>query len=292
MSAATQPYRQAALLAAAATGVQVGAAMVATRFVAVEVPPATLAMLRYAIGFLCLLPVLLWRRPARIAARDLLPVALLGIGQFGVLIALLNWGLRSVPASRGAVVFSAFPLLTMLIAAAIGEERLTARKAGGVLLTMLGIATALEAPLAQKPGLGDLAVLASALVGAVCSVFYRPYLRRYDTVAVGALAMAASVMALAFYAVAEESLLGGMRSLAPSGWLAVLFIGASSGGGYIAWLWALRHAPATHVTVFLGLGPITALVLGALLLGEGFGAMALAGAVVVLIGLWVATRRT
>ena len=102
MSASTQPYRHAALLAAAATGVQVGAAMVATRFVAVEVPPATLAMLRYAIGFLCLLPVLLCRRPSRFPARDLLPVALLGIGQFGVLIALLNWGLRSVPASRGA----------------------------------------------------------------------------------------------------------------------------------------------------------------------------------------------
>ncbi len=287
---ATEPAPRAALLAAAATGVQVGAAMVATRFVASEVPPATLAMLRYAIGFLCLLPVLLARRPAGFAARDLLPVALLGIGQFGVLIALLNWGLRSIPAARGAVVFSAFPLLTMLLAAAIGQERLTARKAGGVLLTMLGIALALEAPLAQPPGLGDLAVLGSALVGAICSVLYRPYLRRYDTVAVGALAMAASVVALASYAVVAEALLHGLPRLASSGWLAVLFIGASSGGGYIAWLWALRHAPATHVTVFLGLGPITALALGAVLLGEGFGAMALAGAVCVLAGLWVATR--
>ncbi len=287
---ATEPAPRAALLAAAATGVQVGAAMVATRFVASEVPPATLAMLRYAIGFLCLLPVLLARRPSGFAARDLLPVALLGIGQFGVLIALLNWGLRSIPAARGAVVFSAFPLLTMLLAAAIGQERLTARKAGGVLLTMLGIALALEAPLAQPPGLGDLAVLGSALVGAICSVLYRPYLRRYDTVAVGALAMAASVVALASYAVVAEALLHGLPRLASSGWLAVLFIGASSGGGYIAWLWALRHAPATHVTVFLGLGPITALALGAVLLGEGFGAMALAGAVCVLAGLWVATR--
>jgi drug/metabolite transporter (DMT)-like permease len=290
MSAVTQPHRRAALLAAAVTGVQVGAAMVATRFVATEIPPATLAMLRYAIGFLCLVPVLLTRRPAGFAPRDILPVSLLGIGQFGILIALLNWGLRIVPASRGAVIFSAFPLLTMLIAAGIRQERLTAWKAGGVLLTMFGIALALEAPLAQKPGWGDLAVLASALVGAVCSVFYRPYLRRYDTVAVGALAMAASVLALALYAIVAESLLAGVPPLPPSGWLAVLFIGASSGGGYIAWLWALRHAPATHVTVFLGLGPITALLLGALFLDEGFGAASLAGAVCVLGGLWAATR--
>jgi hypothetical protein len=36
--------------------VQVGSAIVASRFVVAEVPPLTLAMLRYAIGFLCLLP--------------------------------------------------------------------------------------------------------------------------------------------------------------------------------------------------------------------------------------------
>ena len=45
-----------ALLAAAATGVQVGAAIVASRFAVAEVPPLTLAMLRYAIGFACLAP--------------------------------------------------------------------------------------------------------------------------------------------------------------------------------------------------------------------------------------------
>jgi GNAT superfamily N-acetyltransferase len=45
-----------ALVAAAATGVQVGAAIVASRFVVGEVPPLTLALMRYAIGFLCLAP--------------------------------------------------------------------------------------------------------------------------------------------------------------------------------------------------------------------------------------------
>ena len=46
------------LLAAAATGVQVGAAIVATRWVVDQTTPVSLAMMRYAIGFLCLLP---WR---------------------------------------------------------------------------------------------------------------------------------------------------------------------------------------------------------------------------------------
>jgi drug/metabolite transporter (DMT)-like permease len=33
------------------------------------------------------------------------------------------------------------------------------------------------------------------------------------------------------------------------GWLAVGFIGLSSGIGYYLWLWALNHAPATQVTM-------------------------------------------
>jgi GNAT superfamily N-acetyltransferase len=59
-----------ALVAAAATGVQVGAAIVASRFVVGEVPPLTLALMRYAIGFLCLAPFawpvlkLFWASPS------------------------------------------------------------------------------------------------------------------------------------------------------------------------------------------------------------------------------------
>ena len=84
--------------AAAATGIQVGAAMVATRLVVDQAGPASRALLRYCIGVCCLLPaVVLSRSRVRFAPRDLVPIALLGITQFGILIALLNYGLRSVP---------------------------------------------------------------------------------------------------------------------------------------------------------------------------------------------------
>jgi drug/metabolite transporter (DMT)-like permease len=52
------------------------------------------------------------------------------------------------------------------------------------------------------------------------------------------------------------------------GWLAVAFIGLSSGIGYWLWLWALTNATPTRVMVFLSLRPITAALLGLLLLGE------------------------
>lgn len=112
-----------ALWAAAATGVQVGAAIVASRFAVGEVPPLTLALLRYAVGFLCLAPFawpvlkLFLAHPS--AGRslsatasgvlDLAVMAALGIGQFAVLIALLlgealdGWTLAAIACIAGGL---------------------------------------------------------------------------------------------------------------------------------------------------------------------------------------------
>jgi drug/metabolite transporter (DMT)-like permease len=281
------------LAAAAATGIQVGAAIVATRFVAGQIGPASLALLRYLIGVLCLVPpLLLWSPRPRFARRDLAPIALLGIVQFGVLVALLNAGLRFIPAARAALIFATFPLLTMLLAAAIGQERLSWPKTVGVLLTIAGVGLALGekaigAGNAAHAWLGELAVFASAASGAVCSVLYRPYLRRYPTLPLSALAMLASVGFLSVLAIGE-GFFSAPPQVSTGGWLAILFIGIGSGAGYCLWLWALKHIAATEVAIFLALSPVTAAGLGAALLGEPLSILSVAGVVCVALGLWLA----
>lgn len=282
-----------ALMAAAATGVQVGAALVASRFVIHDIGPASLAFLRYAIAVLCLAPFVLMTERTRFVLRDLLAVMGLGIVQFGILIALLNLGLQFISSTRAALLFSTFPLMTMIIAAVLGRERLSGMKASGVTLTIIGVGIALGERLmtenATNEWIGAILVLAAALSGAVCSVLYRPYLSRYPTLPVGAWAMLASVVFLSGLA-GMEGLFTQWPSLEPQGWMAVLFIGISSGIGYVLWLWALKHATPTRVTVFLSLSPITAALLGALILNETFTLGVLVGLVGVVSGLWLATR--
>jgi len=275
--------------------VQVGAAIVASRFVVAEVPPLTLAMLRYAIGFLCLLPFalpLLRALRGQVRGRDLLAMAALGTGQFGVLIALLNWGLQTVAAAPAALIFSLFPLLTLLLGAALGREQVTQRLLAGVLLSIAGVGLSLLPKLqaVQAAGWwGELAIFASACVGALCSVLYRPYLQRYPTVPVSAFAMLASVLFLAVAALGE-GWPARVGTLAPPAWAAVVFIGVSSGIGYFWWLYALKHESPTRVTVFLSLNPVTAALLGWLLLGERLPAQMLGALALIAAGLWLATR--
>jgi drug/metabolite transporter (DMT)-like permease len=284
-----------AVLAAILVGVQVGAATVASRAVVAEVGPASLAMLRYAIGACCLLPFLLAAPRVRFRPADLAAVAALGIGQFGILVALLNFGLLYVTAARAALLFATFPMMTLLLAAALGRERITFAKTLGVAVCFAGVALALLDKLAlETAAAGDwagvAAVLGSALTGAVCAVLYRPYLQRYPTLPVSTLAMVASVFFLALLAV-PEGLIETVLRLGGGAWAAILFIGLSSGVAYFCWLWALASLPPTQVTVFLSLSPVTAALLGALLLGETLSPLTLAGLAAVVCGLVLAFAR-
>lgn len=293
-----------ALLAAAATGVQVGVAIVASRFVVAEVPPLTLALLRYLIGFACLLPFFLksFRAPApgapsqlaikHIAPRDWLAMAALGAGQFAVLIALLNYGLQHIAAAQAALIFSLFPLLTLLLSGVLGREHISAALLAGVLLSITGVALSLWPKLqAPHPGhwWGEAAVLASAFVGALCSVLYRPYLRRYPTLAVSTFAMLVSVLFLGLLALGENWP-ARVMALGLQSWAVVALIGISSGIGYFWWLYALKHESPTRVTVFLALNPVTAALLGALFLGEALSPWSAAALLFIACGLWLATR--
>ncbi len=278
--------------ASAATAVLVGSAIVATRFVISQTSPVSLALLRYLIGFCCLLPPVLLLGRVRFVARDLVPIALLGIVQFGILIVLLNFALQFVSSARAALIFATMPLLAMMLASALRLESLTLVKTLAVLLTIAGVAFALgEQAVVHSPAgaewVGELAAFASSLSGAICSVLYRPYLRKYPTLSVSALAMLASVGFLGVLA-AGEGFFHSLPRFTAEGWLAVLFIGIGSGVGSYLWLWALNHSTPTKVTAFLALSPMTATGLGALLLREEVSTMFLVGLACVAAGLWLA----
>jgi drug/metabolite transporter (DMT)-like permease len=280
-----------ASLAAAGVGIQVGAAIVATRFVIDQTQPGSLAFLRYGIGALCLLPPLMASARVSFAKQDLLPLSLLGITQFGIVVTLLNYALQFMSSARAALIFATLPLQAMLLAALLGYERLTLAKSLGVVLTIMGVGVVLSERVFDQ-GMsqgwrGDMAVALSAFAAAACSVLYRPYLQRYPTLQVSSLAMLASVVFLAFLA-ASEGFFKAVPHFTPAGWFAVFFIGVGSGLGYYLWLWALSHATPTKVTIFLALNPLTAAGSGAFFLGEKLTVSLLIGLIFVVFGLGLA----
>jgi drug/metabolite transporter (DMT)-like permease len=293
-----------ALLAAAVVGIQVGACIAGSRWVVHELGPVSLTFLRYAIGLASLLPFLVSapRALRQLNPREVTAVVLLGITQFGVLIALLNIGLSHVGAGLGALLFATFPLMTMTIATALGHERFDAALAAGVVLSVVGVGIALAGPLGFGPkemakamgdrgfALGVVCVLASALCGAGCSVLYRPLLQRHAMLPLGALAMAAAVAVL-LPAAWIEGLPARAAALGAAQWTVVAAVGLSSGVAYWVWLWALKHTAPTKATAFLALSPVTATLIGTALMGEPAGWGLVAGVVCILAGLALTAKR-
>lgn len=272
---------------------QVGAATAVSRYAVGAIDPACLALLRYLIAIACLLPFVGPGFVRRIDRAHRLPVALIGIGQFALFIYLLNWGLLRISSAQAALLLATMPLFALLFAVLRGLERLDAARLAGVALTIVGVAATVGGKLiVQQRGdgawLGDLAVLAGAAVGGLCSVLYRPYVRASTPADIGMLAMTASVAAL-FAATLLEGSLPQALTLDRTQWGAIAFIGVSSAVGYLLWLYALAHADPSKVTAFLALGPVTALLLGAALFGEPVSSSLLVGGVFVIAGLLLAS---
>lgn len=281
-----------AVISAMIAGAIVGLAIVLSRFVMQETSAEILALLRYTIGVICMFPIAWLTYKGWFQRKDVLPIAILGIIQFAVLILFLNHSLNYISSARAALIFSTLPLQTMIVAALMGRERLNWIKSAGIILTIIGLGVTEWHNLFSAAGsstswIGILLASLSAFCGAICSIFYRPYLERYPTTTVSTFAMFASVLFLFFYSLPTDAFWL-VPEISLNIWWAILGVGISSGIGYFTWLWSLKYLQATTVTMFLCLGPITAALLGATFLNEPVTASFVLGLILVIAGILLA----
>jgi drug/metabolite transporter (DMT)-like permease len=281
------------VLAAMLSSAMGGAAVGATRFVSGRIDPAALGALRFGIAFALLLPLAMLR-PAgsRWPARKDAPATTgLGLLFFGLFPILMNASLAYTTAARGALALSTLPLLTMVVAAVLGVERLTARKSVGVCIAVGGVAVALMTNLAAAPAQawrGDLLMMIAALCMAFYSIWSRPIIRRCGPVPFTTLAMAAGAVFLTLVATARGSF-GVLGEFGAPQWLALAYVGIFGGAiGFFLWAFALERTTPTLVAISMTVSPVTAACVGALLLGEPVQPNVVVGIATVLVGIAVA----
>ena len=283
---------RAGVLAAVLSSALGGVAAAATRFVISGTDPVTLGAFRFGLGFLFLLPIALARPRRWPRGRDWSPVVTLGLLFFAVFFVLFNVSLTYTTAARGTLALSTLPLLTMVVAAVLGVEPLTARKTAGVLIAMGGVGVALTAGIAHAPPgawRGDLVMVGGALCMALYSVWSRPFIRRsgplpFTTVGMGAGAAALTVLAWRTGGFAAAGAFGLPQ------WAAVAYLGVFGAAlTFYLWAFALDRTTPTRVASTITVNPVTAATVAALLLGEPIGLHLLAGIAAVGVGIWFAS---
>ena len=270
-----------------------GASVVAVRIAVRDIPPLTLALLRFGQGAVVLLAGLaLFRRDRlRVEPRDLPYLGLLGAIFFAVFPTTFNMGMRYEAASRGALLLATMPLWTLVIARSVSRERLDLRQILGVFVSVAGVAVVILQRRAAVAGSvdvvrGDLLLLITALCGAIYNVSAKPMLAKYGGLTVTFYAMLIGAILLTPALAAERSPSFAELS-AETVWL-VVFLGVLGGAlAFSLWTSALRRLSPTQVAVYINLNPIAATLLAATVLHEQLSAMFLIGFVAVAVGLMI-----
>jgi drug/metabolite transporter (DMT)-like permease len=261
-------------------------------------PPLLIGPLRAALAAVLLLPVYLWARASRRTEegwqlRDVLALSVLGV--FGITLNQVFFvvGMKATSVAHASLMIATTPLQVMLLAALRGQERVTLRKAAGMVVAIGGIAVLNLGPgrdLHGATAFGDLFVFLAAFSFSLYTVFGKEISGRHDLIKVNAVGYGAGALAGAPL-LAQQSLGFDFAAVPASGWWALAYMAVlSSIVCYLIFYYALNHLPASRVAAFSYIQPVVASLAGLALLREPITFAVAAGGLLVLSGVWITGR--
>jgi drug/metabolite transporter (DMT)-like permease len=226
-----------------------------------------------------------------LARRDLIALAGLGIANNALYLGLNYIGMRSISSGLSALIVSMNPVLTALIATMVLDERMTWRKAAGLLLGVGGVAFIVEGRIA---GGIDSPVGIMFTIGALISMVGGTILFK-SLAPNGGLWIGNGVQNLAggLVVVPFAFTLESVGEVTPS-WTLIIALAYSallvSVVGYLLWFHLLTTSGATAASAYHFIMPPLGMLFGWLLLGEHVAPADLVGIVPVALGIYLVTR--
>jgi drug/metabolite transporter (DMT)-like permease len=261
-----------------------------------EVPPLWQAALRFA-GATAMLWIWCATRGIRLFAADgTLPGGLLAGLLFAAEFTCIYLGLRDTAASRLTVFLYTSPfVVALLLPRVTPSERLRPVQWVGLTIAFAAVALAFSEGFTghstPRQLRGDALALAAGMLWGLTTIVIR-----------GSRLANASAEKTLFYQVAVTAAVAPLLSLglgetwslhySGAAWLSIALqtaIGAFA--SYLAWMWMLRHYPATQLSSFTFLAPLFALLFGAVLLHEKLTPQLLVALVAVAAGIVLVNRK-
>jgi drug/metabolite transporter (DMT)-like permease len=258
----------------------------------VDCPPLLLLAIRFLLaGMVVLAAAAVSGMPLKLARRDLLLFAALGVANQAAYLGLSYVGLRTISSGLSALMISANPVLVAILATMFLDERMTWRKIVGLMLGVGGVVFVVESRIA---GGTDHAVgIAFTFAGVLALVAGTILFKRVAPtsglwVGNGVQSLAAGIAILPFALGFERvgDIVPTWSLLAAIAYL-VLCVSVFA---YLIWFHMLTVSGATAASAYYFLMPPLGLVFGWLLVGEQVTRTDLIGIVPVALGIYLVTR--
>lgn len=200
---------------------------------------------------------------------------------------LITWGQGHIDSSLAAILNATAPVFSVILAHFLTkDEPLTKNRLTGVLFGWGGVAVLIGIDSLNGVGMkiaGQVAVLGAALLYALAAIFARRF-KEIDPVVVSAGMLTCSTVTMVPLAFILEQPL--TLSPTPATWAALFGLSAiSTALAYMIYFYVLSKAGATNILLVTFLIPVSAIVLGMMVLGETLRWNAFAGMGLIFAGL-------
>ncbi len=237
------------------------------------------------------------RKIIKLSRRDVLTS--LGLGVFGFfLYQILTFSaLARIPASMNAVLVSNNVIFIILLAALILKERIKPASIIGIVLALGGVLlVTFNKGFSLGEGAGSIDLLGcafsllAALSFALYSVIGKRVLVSNDPLIIATIALFSGAVLLNILTAATV----GFSEIFTAGWptfLLTLFLGLTMIGiAYPLWFTCLKRLPAAHISIYIYLTPIFAVILSLIILHERFSWLFWAGGALILVGIIITNK--
>jgi drug/metabolite transporter (DMT)-like permease len=254
-------------------------------------PPLAFNVLRYSLAALLLTVADRVARPRVARATGLPSLAALGlVGHTGYQYLFIT-GLSHTTAGNSSLILATVPLLVAVVGVALGVERPTARVWLGLLVAFAGLAVLVHAgggaSFRWRTVFGDVLILGSALCWAVYTVLGRPWLDHGMSplrLTVVTLRLGLPLIVLAGV---PDLIRVDWRSVSGMAWVALVFSATFAiVVAYVVWYASVSVVGGARTAAISNLVPVVTLIAAWAWLGETLTVSQLAGAAIVLLGVW------
>jgi drug/metabolite transporter (DMT)-like permease len=257
-----------------------------------EVPPLMIAWSRVTLAACILVPIA-WRRGALVSLKGHTGALLaFAFAEFVIPFAAISIGEQWIGSSVTGILIATVPMWVVLLSRSFGvHERLGIRRLAGLTLGFVGVVALLGfGTISGSRGWAGVAcMLISALGYAVGPLVIQRHMKELD--AIGPLAACLAISSAVLLVPALLVLPVNLPSATALACIAALGI-VCTALAMMLMFYLVNHAGASRATLITYLNPAVASLLGVMLLDERLGASGLLAFALILLGSWLATRRT
>ena len=272
-----------------------GANFTVVKFATQSLAPLAFNSARVLLAAIALAVLAFAGARTRPSGRDVLVLLGLGVIGNGFYQLLFVEGVARTRPGDASLVIAAAPAFIALLGRLTGVERISARGAVGVALSIAGVAfVVVGAPQAasgtmQSTFLGNALVVGGALCWAVYTILLKPYTHTVDGIQLSAVTMVGGALILAGFGLPDvlRTDWGAVDGLT---WAAIGYSGlAALVIAYLFWYRGVRVLGPTRTAMYSNLQPVIALLVAWMAFGDRPGIVQITGVVIITAGL-VMTR--